>query len=258
MKMTNRTLGISLILFTAIATGAFALQNTVAVVERNDGVARELYQNALTQHRETVGVIEKLANKASTLEDWKDVLARAATLPESAKAHYTLRVHIGMLESLAGERDRLFVNAGELYTANEKDPDVRELLDKAKKVHELADATIQQIAQKSDVPDWSLSLHYRKAYEKYRSLAFLEAKEVDKALDIIDDALSNLRRANTFDPKNNRVELAIEFLYKKAKEEERKRASGDSNTLGRPRALPPRGAQDNSPGTGGAHRPRLH
>jgi len=253
--MRNRTLVVGLVLFAALAVGAFATLNSVAVVERQEEVAKEQYQNALKQHEETVGMVEKLADTASTLEEWRDVLARTGALPLQAKEYFTARVHIGMLETLATERDRLFVNAGELFAANEKDPDIRKILDKAREVHKLAETFIQKLSSDSDDPTWRLALQYRKAYEKYRSLAFLAGNEHDEALDIIADVMSNLRLANKVESKNNRVELFMEFVYKKAKEEESKR--GKEGASGRPRALPSRGGP-HEPGTGGSDRPRRH
>lgn len=254
-RMTDRTLCIGLVLSLATLTGALVTLNDITVTQRAEGVARELYQNARTRHEETVGTLERIAEEASTLDQWKNVLATAATLPAGAKEHFTARATIGMLEAFAAERDRLLVNAGELYASNEKDPDIRVTLDKARLAHEQAEALIQQLSASAHNPAWSLAFQYRKAYEKYRSLAFIDEKEHDKALDIIEDVMSNLRLANTAEPKNNRVELFIEFVYKKAKEEEK--ARGGSRASGRPRALPPRSPQD-GPGTGGADRLRRH
>lgn len=254
-RMTNRALVLSLVFFAALAAGAFAIQNSVAVVDRKDEVAQTAYTNALKKHENTVGVVSHLADKANTALEWQDVLAKASAFPPDAKDYFAARANIGQLEALAAERDRLFLNAGELFAANEKDPDIRKILDKARQLHERADAIVQKLPSNTGDPSWTLALQYRKAYEKYRSLAFLDPKEHDKALDVIDDIMSNLRLANKAAPKNNDVELFMEFVYKRAKEEEKARGGGQAS--GRPRALPPRGPQD-SPGTGGQDRQRRH
>jgi len=253
--ITDRTLVICLVLFAALAAGAFVAHNSVAVAQRKDEITHQQFINAREQHKNTVGVVSRLANTANTVEEWQNVLSHASALPPDAKEYFTARANIGQLEALAGERDRLFLNAGELFAANEKDPEIRNVLEKSRQLHKSAETIIQKLSGISNDPDWVLSLNYRKAYEKYRSLAFLDPKEHDKALDVIDDALSDLRGANKVVPKNNTVELAIEFLYKRAKEEEKARGGGQAT--GRPRALPPRGQQD-GPGTGGQDRQRRH
>jgi hypothetical protein len=250
-RITDRTLIVGFVLLVAVAAGAYVTLSSVTHVEAEDVVKKARYEIARRQYEETVGAVEKLADKASSQKDWEEVLARAQTLPGNAKDHFARVGNVGMLESLALERDRTLVNAGELYAANQKDPTIPKVLESAKKLQELADSYVQKLSS-SDLkdPDWLLALRYRKAYEKYRSLAFLEENDHNGALEIIDEAMSELRAANLATPKNNRVEVAIEFLYKRAKEEESKR--GDQKSAGgRPRALPSRSGREPGPGDQG-------
>lgn len=214
------------------------------------------FRTALVQYEETIGFAHKLAESATTIEDWEKVRALANTLPSDSKAHFVELATIGMLEAVGYERDRLLRNAGELYTANSRDPGVLENINKARELQKRADALLTTLESEGKSSEWNLALQYRKAYEKYRSLAFIEKNENDKALDILDDAVKNLQAANELRKKDIDVEYALEFLYERAQNEERQRGSKGEAGLDRPRSLPPRGPQD--PGAGGRDRPRRH
>ncbi len=247
--LRTRTLVITVALAAALSGGALSTLYSVTRVDREETAAVVNYRKAQKQYEETVGALERSVSAANSIEEWKDVLARADALPGDAKEHFTAVATIGMLEELARERDRLFLNAGELFAANEKDPEIPKVLEKAHELHKLADAAVKKLSAHPEDPDWQRALLYRKAYEQYRSLAFLNEKEHNEALDILAGALGDLRGANTVSPKNNRVELAIEFLYKRVKEEESKRGNRQS-AGGRPRALPPHMGRDPGPGVG--------
>jgi hypothetical protein len=251
--MTNvksRTLVIGSVLFAAIAAGSFAMYSNVASVEQETAAARQKYDIALKQHEETIGVVEKLAQEANSADDWKSVLGSVGSLPTDAKMHFSVLSDVGMFESLSKERDRLLVNAGELFAANENDPGVKSTLAKAHELHKLADAILQKLPEKKD-PDWQRALSFWKAYEKYRSLAFLDEKEHTEALNILGEAMVELRACNNVAPKDIKCEYAIEFLYKRTKEEEKKAGDKQQQATGRPRAIPSRMGKEPGPGNEG-------
>jgi hypothetical protein len=240
----------------ALTTGVlYTVYASIEKVERADSERRAQYEKDLTQHRETIGVVEDLANSARTIAEWEAVRKRATSLPADAKKHFSLRADIGTMELLARRRDHLLFNAGVLFRVNERDPGVQLNLTQAKDLQDQVEKLLKQIGDLSNTST-AMARQYRDAYEKYRSLAFLQPNEADKALDIIDDALHNLKRANGIAPKHNDVELFVEFLYKRAKEEENKRG-GSPKTGGPPRSLPNRPGQDN-PGNERTDRPNRH
>jgi hypothetical protein len=224
-----------------------------AVVTKQQAV----YEVASKQHAETIGRIETLSRNAHTIEEWGKVAKEAEGLPPLAKTHFTMLAQVRTVELLADERDRLLANAGELLSVNENDPTAKENIRRAEKAQEETKLLLDKIEGVPGNVEWNKSLEYRKAYEKYRSLAFINSKEHAKALDILDDAVKNLRNGLDAVPKDNRTELAIEFLYKRAKEEEEKMANkGTEGGGNRPRALP--GSRRDAPGSGGSDRQRQH
>ncbi|OGG44555.1 hypothetical protein A2673_03405 [Candidatus Kaiserbacteria bacterium RIFCSPHIGHO2_01_FULL_50_13] len=253
--MKTRTLVYGMVLSGAIATTAFLLGGSVHHVEIKDAEARVNFQNALVEYERTTGNVAALAKGARMYEDWENIRRLSIGLPDEAKAYFALVADLKTLEFLAEERDRLLANAGELYAVNQKDAGIQENIEKARAVHLRAEALVEGI-KVTDGEELLLALLYRKAYEKYRSLAFLGEKQASEALSILDDAVQNLRQANDVSQKHNRVELALEFLYKKTKEEEAKQSSGQAPSG--LRAIPPRREGPDGPNTGSADRPRLH
>ncbi len=259
-KLTRRVVWVSLLLLVFLGAGAGYLRVVADMEEeRSQHVADEVRIRA---YQDSVGVLVSLAAKAETNVEWEAVRTRAATLPpefDKAKGYFTRLSTVRIIEDDARRRDQLFKNAGELLSANENDPEAARRLGEAKALHAQIEGALKKVVSDPKYPEWNQSLEYRKAYEAYRSLAFLEKGEHAKALDIIADAVGNLGKSLVYREKDNRTERAIEFLYKRAKEEEEKaKASGAGNTPvpGRPRGLPSRG-QD-GPGTGGDDRPRRH
>lgn len=239
---------------TLLASGAFALWESVREAENKGLEAAVRYSEERRGYEGTTGQALAISKSAATLSEWEAVRAKAQGLPEPTKKHLTLLADVRTMELLADERDQLLANAGALFAANENDPGVKENVAKALVLQERADALVQKIESVPGNGEWNKSLQYRKAYEKYRSLAFIAKDEHGKALDIIGDAVGNLTKGLDAVPKDNRTELAIEFLYKRAKEEEAMMAKGVG--ADRPRAFPGSGPQ--GPGTGGANRPRQH
>lgn len=237
-----------------LASGSFALWENVRVAENKGLEEAARYSEERRVNDETTGQALAMSRSATTLPEWEAVRAKAQGLPDPTKKHLTLLADVRTMELLADERDQLLANAGALFTANKNDPGVKENIAKALVLQERADALLQKIESVPGNGEWNKSLQYRKAYEKYRSLVFIENGEHGKALDIIADAVGNLTKGLDALPKDNRTELAIEFLYKRAKEEEAMMAKGES--ADRPRAFPGSGPQ--VPGTGGTNRPRQH
>ncbi|HEY4519447.1 MAG TPA: hypothetical protein VJH33_00210 [Candidatus Paceibacterota bacterium] len=256
MTLQNRTLVLCVAFGTLIGAGMSWVSSNVDTNEKRHTARVKQVLAMWKQHDETIGKAEQLAESARTVEEWEGVLAFVHTLPPSEKISSSDRATIGMLEAVTGERDRLLRNAGELYGANAKDPGIEENLNKARALHERANALLGKLERKENSLEWNVALQYRKAYEKYRSLAFIRKEEHDKALDILDDAMKNLQSANALAPKRIGIEEAIEFLYKRAQEEENRRGTRDG-APDRPRALPPR-ANPDGPGSGGSNRPRRH
>ena len=252
----SRTLVLGMVLSCIIALGAFATLQNVERAEDKERIAREQYRVALTLHTETVGVVGEMVRSARTLAEWEAIQKKVETLSEEAKRHFTLLVAIGILEALADERDRLLWNAGELYRTNQNDPGIVENLKKAGVLHKRAEELLKTI-EKELGAERMFALHMRSAYEAYRSLAFLDPQATAKALNILQGAIAHLKRANVLYPKQNDVELSLEFLYKRTKEEEAKRGSG--SVPGKPRALPSerRPGQEN-PGMVDPSRERRH
>lgn len=237
-----------------ITIASYFLYTAIERIDRADRAQLAQYEQELAQHQQTIGVVETLSKSARTLADWEEVRSRAATLPADAKKHFSLLANIGTMELSADRRDRLLFNAGVLHKVNERDPGVQMNLAQAKDLQEKIDRLLKQIGDMGGMPG-AMALQYRAAYEKYRSLAFLQKEEADKARDIIDDAMGNLKRANAIVPKDNRVELFMELLYKRDKEEQAKQSGGPKP--GPPRALPTRPGPD-QPGNQRSDRPHRH
>ncbi|MEK7118307.1 MAG: hypothetical protein AAB869_01735 [Patescibacteria group bacterium] len=240
-----------------LAFGSFALWENVRQAENDARENEARYTKERGEYEGTIGKTLVMSKSATTIGEWEVVRVKAQSLPEAAKNHFTILAQVRTIELLADKRDQLLANAGALFDANGNDPGVKENVKKALEFHERAGEIVQKIESAPENREWNKSLQYRKAYEKYRSLAFLAKEEHGKALDIIADAVGNLTKSLDAAPKDNRTELAIEFLYKRAKEEEAKGAGGGSGTdTGRPRAFP--GPGPVGPGTGGSNRPRQH
>lgn len=210
-------------------------------------------------HQETVGALTLIAKNAKTEAEWTLVRTRALTIPpefSETRVYYTRLADVRIIELLASRRDKLLVNAGELLSVNENDPEAKRRLAEAQMLHEEVEKLLKQVASDPGFPEWNMTLEYRKAFEGYRSLAFISKDEHAKALDIIAGAVANLGKALASAPKDNRTERAIEFLYQRAKDEESKSGGSGTPGPGRPRALPNRG--NDGPGSGGDDRPRRH
>lgn len=260
----KRTLIISMAVSGICAAFLFGTYWYVSTITQNDEEAHMRFEQARTHYEQTIGAVQKLAREARTVEEWEEVSERAGVLPEDAKRYFMLQATIHEMELLAAERDRLLLNVGELQAARTDptaqnaqefkktgpDPDIPIILGQAKVLHERIGALLQTLPQTTD-PDWSRALEYRKAYETYRSLAFLEPGTASsgEALDIISDAVHALQKANDAAPKDNQVERAIEFLYEKSGDEGGESGQSSPN---RPRALP-----DIAPSSGPT-RPHLH
>lgn len=253
----TRTIVFGCALALLLSLGAFACWENIRQAELTVKEGEIRYAAERTHYDETIGRVLALSGKAKTLAEWESVRMSAESLPEQAKKHFTLLAQVRTMELLADERDQLLANAGALFAANENDPGVKENVAKALVLHERAEALVRKIEGVPGNGAWNRSLQYRKAYEKYRSLAFLAKDENGKALDILGDAVSNLVKGLDAVPKDNRTELAVEFLYKRAKEEEAKAQRGGEDP-GPPRAFPNDGAGSHGPGTGGGNRPRQH
>lgn len=232
---------------------------TIAREENSASALRVEGEERARVYTETVGVLVTIAKKAQSKEEWESVRKSALIIPltyEATRVYFARLADVRIIELLAGKRDLLLVNAGELLSVNENDPEAKRRLVEAKLLHDEVEKLLKQIVSDPKFPEWNMTLEYRKAFESYRSLAFIDKSEHSKALDIIAGAVANLGKALQSAPKDNRTERAIEFLYPRAKEEEAKAGGSATPGPGRPRALPNRGNSD--PGTGGDDRPRRH
>ena len=241
-----------LILFGVLFATIVREENSVEALRVRDAERAQVYTK-------TVGVLVALAKDAKSKEDWESVRKRTQTIPltyEATKVYFARLADVRIIELLSGKRDLLLVNAGELLSVNENDPEAKRRLAEAKLLHDEVEKLLKQVVSDPKFPEWNMTLEYRKAFESYRSLAFIDKNEHSKALDIIAGAVANLAKALASAPKDNRTERAIEFLYQRAKEEEGKAGGTPIPGPGRPRALPNR--ENNDPGTGGDDRPRRH
>lgn len=244
------TLSLSLAL--VLALGAWNIGKVESAREKS---VRE-YTLKKGEYAKTVLLVEALAKSATTTLDWDAVAKSAETLPPEWKKRFTDLADTRRLELFSDERDRLLANAGELFSANENDPGVKENVARALVLQSAIEEIMKKKESISGNAEWNGALEYRKAYEQYRKLAFLSKDQSGEALDYLDQASKNLQKSLLSFPKDNRVELAIEFIYKRTKDEEAK--SGYANAPGRPRAMPPQKSTRDSPGAGGQDRPRRH
>jgi hypothetical protein len=230
---------------------------SVWVDEEVQSALRVAESERLRSYEDTVGKLLGDLARANTEEEWAQLRTQGAALPrgfDATKAYVSRLGEVRTIERMAKRRDELLSNASALLSVNENDPEAKLRLGEAKQLQEEVEKLLKQVASDPKSPEWNLALEYRKAYEAYRSLAFIDKNEHAKALDITAGAVGNLAKALVFAPKDNRTERAIEFLYKRAKEEE-SQASTSTPDRGRPRALPP---GNHEPGTGGDNRPRVH
>lgn len=262
MKLTHvtKTEAWCIALASVFLAGVVFMEGSVIAHEDAYAQAQEHYRSESLRYQEVVGKLDRDARLAKNEAEWNSVQKRANELPpqfEATKKHFARIAHVRIVEEASRKRDRLLANAGELLSVNENDPQAKVRIAQAKLLHEEVEKLLKQIESDPQNAEWNLALEYRKAFEGYRSLAFVEKDEHAKALDILAGSIANLGKALTYAPKDNRTERAIEFLYKRAKEEDSK-VSKSGQGAGRPRALPPPGRGNNDPGSGGTDRPRVH
>lgn len=244
-------------------TGLLAFSLTLYLSIKRDAKAAVAVARAdverFREYEVTVGKLSKSAQTAKTEEEWVEVRRIAQTLPvkySDSKVYFTRLADVRIIEVIASRRDALLTNAGELLAVNENDPEARQRLGEAKKLQADVERQLKQVVSDPTTPSFNLALEYRKAYESYRSLAFIDKSEHTKALDIIAGAVTSLGKALLSQSKDNRTERALEFLYDRAKKEEAASNADKSGTPspGRPRGLPGEGGS----GNGGGDRLRRH
>ena len=250
-------LWVTLLTLLLLLSGALYLN--VDQDERHDAVSQSERQVRQKAYEESVGQIVKSAGLAKTEEDWTNIGVLAQKLPtefEATKMYFGQLATVRIVELKTARREVLLRNAGELLAVNENDPEVKRNIAQAKVLHEEVAKLLKQVKSDPKNPEWNKALSYRKGYEEYRSLAYIEKDENAKALDIIAGAVAHFAKALTAKEKDLRTEYAIEFLYPRAKSEEEKGGKG-AGEPGRVRALPSPG-RENGPGNGGVDRPRQH
>jgi len=215
-----------------------------------------VYRSALADYEKERQVIAEIMQEISAGEFKEDALltSRLATLSEVPRAAVLSFTAAKRVEGNFRKQERLLGNAGALLTANKNNPIAEEYLDRAKVLNDLNIAALLALAEIPGNCEWNARLHYLVGAIHYRSLVFVTKEEQFSASDIIGQAVRSFKKVFECLPKDRSAEVAIEMLYKQAKERDSgTEISGDELDRTRLKLLPKPQFND-MPGTGGTDR----
>lgn len=164
-------------------------------------------------------VFERKVARAVTTSEWEALARALQNLPVPEKQRNMLSSFIAAkaFEARAIERDNLLYFTGKLVKGNENDPTAEEYFARARELHETNMRLIDTISERAGDCAWNKRLWYRKGFEYYRSLLFLNKGESSRAMDLIDQAIQSFEKVFSCFPKDRDAETAIELLYERGK-----------------------------------------
>jgi len=250
----NRTWKIILILSTFIIIPIFVgtLYISSSLIERSEkfAVYKETILEKQKKETDAINEIFTRMKSAVTINDWEVIVSDTASLSGESGTKIRNITQWKLLEARAQRRDELLWTARQLLMVNENDTVAHTYLEEAEKLHNKNTEALSSLYVYENECIWSSAVFYRKGIENFRSLVFLKKEEKSKARNLIDQAIRNFGKVFECYPKDRKTEVAIEVLYKRAKE-----MGADFGSLGEKATrlqLLPKG--ELKPGTGGTQR----
>lgn len=237
---------------------------TVVVVFATQYLSGEIEDREKAREEHIVSFVETQEKEKSTAKDihtamldaqatpaWEAVVSDIEKLSESPRLFLEAIALGKRFEARSLERDNLLFFAGQLLSVNQNDPLAKEYLEQARKLHEFNIKHLSELRERNEDCVWNARLWYRKGIEYYRSLIFISKKERSRANDLIDQSIRNFEKIFSCYPKDRKTEVAIELLYKRAKE-----SKSDSREKEGDRMLRLLPSGEIGPGTDGSQRER--
>ena len=215
--MSRKFLVVGFVLFVAVFIAGYFFINLVErdrITNERTIAAQQIF---LSENEKARGIYERMQTTL-TLPKWEIILTDITVLSENRRLALGPIAQGKRFEARSLERDQLLFYAGKLLKVNKNDPLAGEYLEEAKKLHMLNMGSISEFSLRDKNCEWNARLWYRKGIEYYRSLIFIKKEEESKALDLIDQSIRNFEKVFTCYSKDQKTEVAIELLYKRAKE----------------------------------------